>query len=272
MRDLWPAFAIAVGVLRSRLLIGASLWLEKFLYRHADRVMVNSPGFVEHVKQRGARLVTLVPNGADPDMFTPDGDGLALREQYYLCDQFVTLYAGAHGLSNDLNVVLDCAKILKNEPRIKIVLVGDGKEKKNLQTRSADLQLDNLLLLPAVPKTAMAQTLAAADACIAILKPLELYKTTYPNKVFDYMAAGRPVLLLIDGVIREVVEKADAGVFVPPGDAAGLAKAILALSSDPARAKVMGQNGRIYIEKYFNRAQIAQKFTQLVEEMRRENG
>ena len=272
IRDLWPAFAIAVGVLRSRLLIGASLWLEKFLYRHADRVMVNSPGYVQHVKAKGARSVTLVPNGADPDMFTPDGDGLALREQHELCNQFVVLYAGAYGISNDLNVVLESAVILRNEPHIKIVMVGDGKEKKNLQARAADLKLDNLLLLPAVPKTAMAETLAAADACIAILKPLELYKTTYPNKVFDYMAAGRPILLVIDGVIREVVERAGAGVFVRPGDPAELAQAIMTLSKDPARAKVMGQNGRLYIEKYFNRAQIAEKFTQLVEEMRRENG
>ena len=205
-------------------------------------------------------------------MFMPDGDGQAFREQYNLCNQFVALYAGAHGLSNDLNVVLTCAELLKNETHIKIVMVGDGKEKKNLQARATELKLDNLLLLPAVPKTAMAQTLAAADACIAILMPLELYKTTYPNKVFDYMAAGRPVLLLIDGVIREVVEQAGAGVFVQPGDAAGLAQVILALSSDAARVKVMGQNGRVFVEKYFNRAQIAEKFTQLVEEMRMENG
>jgi glycosyltransferase involved in cell wall biosynthesis len=71
VRDLWPAFAIAVGVLRNPLLMRASLWLERFLYRRADRVMVNSPGFIEHVTQRGARWVELVPNGADPEMFDP---------------------------------------------------------------------------------------------------------------------------------------------------------------------------------------------------------
>ncbi len=272
VRDLWPEFAVAIGVLRNRLLIRSSLWLEKFLYRHADRVMVNSPGYVAHVQSNGARCVELIPNGADPEMFLPDADGKEFREQHHLTGQFVALYAGAHGLSNDLNVVLDSAEILKNEPGISIVLVGDGKEKRNLQSRANALRLNNLLLLPAVPKTEMVQTLAAADACIAILKPLELYKTTYPNKVFDYMAAGRPVLLLIDGVIREVVENAGAGVFVPPGNAAALADAIRTLSEEPERRKAMGQNGRKYVEKYYSRAQIAEKFMGLVKEMVSENG
>jgi glycosyltransferase involved in cell wall biosynthesis len=272
VRDLWPEFAVAVGVLRNRFLISASIWLEKFLYRHADRVMVNSPGYIAHVKANGARSVNLIPNGADPDMFLPDEDGKEFRQLHSLTGQFVTLYAGAHGLSNDLNVVIESAERLKNEPNIKIVLIGDGKEKKNLLARANELQLENLLLLPAVPKNEMAQTLAAADACIAILKPLELYKTTYPNKVFDYMAAGRPVLLLIDGVIRELVEKAGAGIFIQPGDAAGLAQAILTLSTWPERGKEMGINGRKFIEKFYNRAQTAEKFMQLAEEMRRGNG
>ncbi len=272
VRDLWPEFAVAVGVLRNRFLISASLWLERFLYRHADRVVVNSPGYIAHVNANGARSVTLIPNGADPEMFLPDDDGQEFRKLHDLTGQFVTLYAGAHGLSNDLNVVLDSAEKLRNEPNIKIVLVGDGKEKKNLQARACELQLTNLLLLPAVPKTDMAQTLAAADACIAILKPLELYKTTYPNKVFDYMAAGRPVLLLIDGVIREVVEKAGAGIFIQPGDSAGLAQAILTLANQPERGKGMGSNGRKYIEKFYSRAQTAEKFMRLAEEMRRGNG
>ncbi len=272
VRDLWPEFAVAVGVLRNRFLISASLWLERFLYRHADQVMVNSPGYIAHVKANGARSVTLIPNGADPGMFLPDADGKEFRARHNLAGQFLALYAGAHGLSNDLNVVLESAENLKNVPNVTIVLIGDGKEKEKLRARASELQLKNLLLLPAVPKTEMAQTLAAADACIAILKPLELYKTTYPNKVFDYMAAGRPVLLLIDGVIREVVEKAGAGIFIRPGDAAGLAQAILTLAARPECGKEMGINGRKYVEQFYSRSQTAEKFMQLAEEMRRGNG
>ena len=221
VRDLWPAFAVAVGVLKNKTLIRLSEWLERFLYKHADRVMVNSPGYIDHVRTRGAREVSLIPNGADPAMFDPEDDGAAFRQAHGLEDQFVVLYAGAHGLSNDLNVVLDAATLLKDKPAIRIVLLGDGKEKPRLQARATELGLDKVLFLPPVPKSAMSEALAAADACLAILKPIELYKTTYPNKVFDYMAAGQPVILAIDGVVRQVVEKAQAGIPVTPGDPPG---------------------------------------------------
>ena len=272
VRDLWPAFAIAVGVLRNSLLIRISLWLEGFLYRRADRVMVNSPGFIHHVTQRGARWVELVPNGADPGMFDPAGNADEFRRAHSLGGQFVVLYAGAHGLSNDLGVVMQAADQLRDDERIHFVLVGDGKEKARLQAQAAHLNLPNLTFLPPVAKNGMREVMAAADACLAILMPLELYKTTYPNKVFDYMAAGRPVVLAIDGVIRQVVEAAAAGIPVPPGDPAALANAVRCLASDPQSARRMGESGRAYIERNFNREQLAEKLTLLLEEMRGKHG
>ncbi len=272
VRDLWPAFAIAVGVLHNPLLVRLSLWLERFLYRHADRVMVNSPGFLEHVRARGARRVELVPNGADPAMFSPEQDGASFRQYHGLHGRFIVLYAGAHGLSNDLGVVLEAARLLAGTPAVQFVLVGDGKEKPALQQRAQQMGLDNMLFLPPVAKDQMAEVLAAADACVAILKPLELYKTTYPNKVFDYMAAGRPVLLAIDGVIRAVVEQAGAGIFVPPGDAAALAQAAAGLSADPAGAREMGRRGRAYVEEHFNRAALTEQLAQILEEMAGKKG
>jgi len=271
VRDLWPAFAVAVGVLKNKTLIRLSEWLERFLYKHADLVMVNSPGYIEHVKARGAREVALIPNGADPAMFDPAEDGAAFRQAQGLEDRFVVLYAGAHGLSNDLDVVLDAAALLKDNPAIRIVFLGDGKEKPRLQIRAAEMGLTNVLFLPPVPKSAMAEALAASDACLAILKPIELYKTTYPNKVFDYMAAGRPVILAIDGVVRQVIEEAQAGISVTPGDPVSMAKAITDLASNPAKCRKMGKNGRLAIENKFSRIELAEKFTALLETMRRRN-
>jgi glycosyltransferase involved in cell wall biosynthesis len=268
VRDLWPAFA--VGVLRNPFLIRASQGLEHFLYSHADRVIVNSPGFIDHVTQGGARRVELVPNSADPDMFTPAALGEAFRQANNLVGKFIILYAGAHGMSNDLPVVLEAARRVQSDPGIAIVMLGDGKEKKALQWAAQGL--GNVLFLPPVPKTQMAAALAAADACIAILKPLEMYKTTYPNKVFDYMAAGRPVLLVIDGVIRKVVEEAGAGVFIPPGDASALADAMLSLAATPQKAAEMGCRGRLAIEHEFNRIEIAKKMLLVLEELERKNG
>ena len=272
VRDLWPAFAVAIGVLRNKMLIAASEWLERFLYRQADCVVVNSPGFIQHVTRRGAKRVELVPNGVDPAMFDPQRDGSAFRRQHNLTGKFIVLYAGAHGISNDLEVVIRTALLLKEKPNIRFVLIGDGKEKRNLRSSAQEGGLDNLLFLPAVPKNQMAEALAASDACIAILKPIELYRTTYPNKVFDYMAAGRPVLLAIDGVIRQVIETSKSGVFVPPGDANALASAVEELANHPLQTKEMGMAGRQYVQQNFNRQQQADKLIHIVEELEKSIG
>jgi glycosyltransferase involved in cell wall biosynthesis len=268
IRDLWPKFAVDLGVIKNPLIIKASLWLEIFLYRHADKVIVNSPGYVEHVKQRGAKYVSLVPNGVDPSMFDPEETGQSFREEFGLQDRFLVLYAGAHGLANNLDVILDAAQILQEENRIRFILVGDGKEKARLAQKAEQLSLKNVLFLPTMPKEKMSSVLGAADACLASLQPIESFKTTYPNKVFDYLAAGRPVILAIDGVIREVVENAQAGIFVEPGDPNQLAQAVQKLYSNPAAAIKMGRSGREYVQNHFDRASLADQLAQLLEKMR----
>lgn len=263
IRDLWPAFAVAVGVLTNPLLIWLSEGLEKFLYKHADQLMVNSPGFIKHIQSRGGRDLALVPNGADAGMFDPASDGAVFREQHGLGGKFVALYAGAHGMSNDLGVLLDAAEFLNEETEICIVLLGDGKEKSRLIERAKEMNLTNLIFVPPVPKKDMGEALAAADACIAILKPIEMYKTVYPNKVFDYLAAGRAVVMAIDGVAREVVEKAEAGVFAQPGNAQAVADVIRAMAKEQVKTKQMGKSGRAYLETYFDRGKLAKQLEEL---------
>jgi glycosyltransferase involved in cell wall biosynthesis len=265
VRDLWPAFAVAVGVLRQPMLIRASEWLERFLYRHADLVIVNSPGFIAHVKAGGAQRVELVPNGADPGMFDAFSSGTDFRRDHGLEGKFVALYAGAHGMSNDLEVLLDAAARLQEKPEVAIVLLGAGKDKQSIFHLAGEMGLSNVSFIPPVPKLEMVHALAAADACIAILKPVDMYKLVYPNKVFDYMAAGRPVVLAIDGVIREVIESARAGIFVQPGNASALAEAICRLADNPELGREMGLRGRQEVETRFNRAILSEKLAILME-------
>lgn len=264
VRDLWPAFAIAVGVLHNKTLIRLSEWLERFLYRHADEMVVNSPGFIDHIRSRGARHITLVENGVDIGMFDLTITGEDFRRKLSLEHKFIALYAGAHGISNNLEVVLQAARMCVDEPDIFFVLVGDGKEKANLMRQAETWQLDNVLFIPSVPKTEMNAMLAMADTCVAILKPIEMYKTTYPNKVFDYMAAAKPVLLLIDGVIREVVEKAQCGVFVEPGDAEMLAFQVKKMHNNSSETRRLGLNGRSYVADNFDRAMLAHKLEEVL--------
>jgi len=268
IRDLWPLFAIEVGVLKNPILISMSRWLERFLYRQADTVVVNSPGYIDHVSVRGASKVALVPNGSDPGLFSGEYDRKEYRKRNGLGEAFLVLYAGAHGVSNDLGMVLGAAELLKNETDIHFVFVGDGKEKKNLIREAEQKQLANVSFLDSIAKNEIAEVFAAVDACVAILKRIDVYKTTYPNKVFDAMAAGKPVLLAIDGVVREVVETAEAGLFIEPGNSQMMAEKVQFLYLHPEICKKMGENGKAAINKSFHRRAQAEKMEALMMELK----
>ncbi|MDQ3703008.1 MAG: glycosyltransferase family 4 protein [Chloroflexota bacterium] len=266
VRDLWPDFAVQVGVLRNPLLIWGARWIERFLYRHADRLMVNSPGFIPHLRRCGVPedKIDLVTNGVDVGAFDPQGRGEAVRQELGLDDQFVAVYAGAHGLAHDLGTALRAALRLQGYREIVFLLVGDGKEKVQLVQHARDLGLDNVRFIPAQSKARMPEVLAAADIGIAILQDMPMFGTTYPNKVFDYMAAGRPTVLAIDGVIRTVIEAAGGGLFVPPGDEQALADAVLSLYRDPALRQRQGAAARAYVLAHFDRGRQARKLEALL--------
>ncbi len=269
IRDLWPEFAIGLGVLKNRALISLSRWLERFLYSRATHLVVNSPAYRDYLIAHGVMpgRITLIPNGVDPRMFDPSLKGESVRKGLGLDNQFVVTYAGALGVANDLTTVLDTADRLRNEPDLCFLLVGDGKERANLEAEVRGRRLSNVIFAGARPKREMPSFLAASDACVAILKDIPEFRTTYPNKVMDYMAAGRPTILAIDGVIRTVIEAANGGIFVHPGDPRALADAVLALKRHPDRAREMGAAARDYVVKHFDRSVHAKAFANLVEQL-----
>jgi len=269
IRDLWPEFAIGMGVLKHPLLIRLSRWLEGFLYAHSYHLLVNSPAYRDYLIKNDVRSekISLIPNGVNPNMFDPKAKGDSLRKKWDLDGKFVLTYTGALGLANDISSILKAANRLRKEPQIHFLIVGDGKERENLEALAKQLDLPNVTFAEAQPKSEIPEILAASDACIAILQDIPMFKTTYPNKVFDYMAAGRPTILAIDGVIREVVEAANGGVFVWPGDDAAIAEAVFALSKHPQKVRAMGEAARGYVIKHFNRRQQAKDFAKLIEDL-----
>ena len=267
VRDLWPEFAIDMGVLKNPLLIWLSRRLEYFLYARSTHILVNSPAYREYLLGRriAPLKITLISNGVDPRMFNPAAKGEHIRHKWGLEGKFVVSYAGAIGMANDLATVIRAADRLRDSLGVVFLIVGDGKERLNLEVDTEQRGLRNIVFTGTLSKTEAAEVMAASDACIAILKDIPMFRTTYPNKVFDYMAAGRPTLLAIDGVIRKVVEDSDSGVFVPPGDDAALARAILNLADNRPETRAMGLRGREFVTKYFNRDQQATEFVSVVE-------
>jgi glycosyltransferase involved in cell wall biosynthesis len=262
VRDLWPEFAIEMGILRNPVLKKLSRWLERFLYRQADHLLVNSPAYRDYLINNGiaAERVSFVPNGVDVSMFDPSDRGNEVRRTFNLDGKFVAVYAGAHGAANDLDTLLDAADALRGIPEIHILFVGDGKERARLQIEATTRGLDNVTFAGALPKSQMPAILAAADVCVAMLKNVPMFTTTYPNKVFDYMGAGRPTILAIDGVIRSVLEEANGGIFVPPGNATAVADAIRRLWCDREEREAMGRSARSFVETRFNRRDQAEEF------------
>jgi len=261
VRDLWPDFAIDMGVIKNPLLIWLAKGLEKFLYKRATRILMNSPAYPSIIEKKGIRKekIVFIPYGTDISMFSPKVDGSKVRKELGIKKEFLVIYTGALGQANDIDTVLRAAGYLKVHKNIKIALFGDGKQRERLEAEARRLKLDNIIFAGAKPKKEMPSVVAAADACLAILEDIPMFRTTYPNKVFDYMAAGKPTVLVIDGVIREVLEEARGGIFVEPGNADKLAQSILLLSQKPQTGKKMGLSARDYLVKHFDREQQMQK-------------
>src|SRR5829696_3880671 len=249
VRDLWPEFGVSMGVLKNPIVIRLARWLEHFLYARATHILVNSPAYRTYMIGKGVpeKKVTFIPYGTDVDMFNPNVDGSSIRQKLGVEDKFVVLYAGAMGQANDIYTVLRAADRLRNESKICFVLFGDGKERPRIEAEALQRGLENVIFAGVYPKKQMPVVIASADLCLAILQDVPMFRTTYPNKVFDYMSTARPTVLVIDGVIREVIEASNGGVFVNPGNDELLAKTILDLSNDPQRVKQIGENARAYL-------------------------
>mgnify|MGYP001440686274 FL=1 len=271
IRDLWPIFAIDMGVLTNPFLIRFSQWLERFLYARADHILVNSPAYRDYLisKNVDEDKISLIANGVDPGMFNPDSKGETIRDKLNLADKFVVTYAGALGLANDIPTIIRTAQRIKEREDIHFMLVGDGKERKTLEAMTQKALLTNVTFTGSVSKEAVPEYLAASDACIATLMDIPMFRTTYPNKVFDYMAAGRPTILGIDGVIREVLDSAKGGIAFSPGDDKAMAEAVIELATDREKASDMGRSARTYVVRNLNRHHQAELFEMLLEKVHR---
>lgn len=268
IRDLWPEFAVDMGVLKNPVLIWLARRLERFLYARANHMLVNSPAYRDYLIGLGIpeHKISFIANGVDPDMFFVEQTSGAggLRAEYHLAQKFIVTYAGAMGMANNLEVVLEAATLLNDVPDVHFLMVGDGKDRAKLEQLAGEMGVKNVTFTGSRPKSQMPEVLAESDVCLAVLRDIPMFRTTYPNKVFDYMAAARPVVLAIDGVIRQVVEAADGGIPVPPGDPQAMADAVRKLYSDRERSRQMGRSAREYVVKFFDRNKQAQQFGDLV--------
>lgn len=273
VRDLWPEFGVSMGVLKNPLVIGLARWLEKFLYNRATHILVNSPAYKDYMISKNVpeNKITFIPYGTDIDMFNPKIDGSSIRKELNTENHFVVLYAGALGQANDIDTILRAAERLNANNKIRFVLFGDGKERERLQHKASQMKLSNVIFAGVRPKKEIPQVIASADVCLAILQDIPMFRTTYPNKVFDYMAAGRATVLVIDGITRDLIESSYGGVFVQPNDDKGLADTVLDLSQNADIVKQMGLNAREFLVGHLNRIDKLNETLTLLEKLVKKN-
>ncbi|MFZ4718666.1 MAG: glycosyltransferase, partial [Ilumatobacteraceae bacterium] len=266
IRDVWPQVLVDMGSLPADSVIVRVLErLETFLYRRAASVVVLAEGVRAHVQRRGvpAERIVYIPNGADPADMTSHRDRDELRRAYGF-DGVVAIYAGAHGPANGLDLLLDAAAAAHAAaPALTVVLVGDGAEKERLVRRATDEAIGNVRFLDPVPKSEMADLLAAADIGVHCLADVELFRAgVSPNKLFDYMAAGRAAITNTPGLCSAYVDAAGAGLAVPPN---GLADGLVRLTAlDDAARDALGDRGRAHIAATQSRTAMAARLTTLL--------
>jgi Glycosyltransferase len=267
VRDLWPELPKAMGVIKNPIVLWMMSVLEWTSYHSADRLVGLSPGIVDGIIKRGIapEKVASIPNGCDLDIFASDHQ--PWRPEGVEEADLMAIFTGTHGLANGLNAVLDVAAELKDRQRtdIKLVLVGDGMQKKALMERAEKLQLDNVVFHDPVNKAKLAGLMASADIGLQILANVPaFYYGTSPNKFFDYISAGLPVLNNYPGWLAELITKERCGFAVPPENPKAFADALEQAADQREQLNQMGKNGQQVAKEQFNRSILSQKFSDWV--------
>jgi len=283
VRDLWPELPREMGVITNPVVLSAMSFLEWLSYRSAKGCIGLSPGIVEGIKKRSSKNkpITMVPNGCDLDLFSKD----KIEQQFTSMtstpidsigipdispENFVAIFTGAHGKANGLHAVLDSAELLKteNHHNIKLVFIGDGKEKPSLVERKEELQLDNCIFLDPVQKEQLPYYMLQADAALMVLSNIPaFYYGTSPNKFFDYLAMGMPIVNNYPGWLAGLITDNNIGIAVEPDSPRNLADALIQLSKKPEELEEMGLRARGLGEQLFDRRSLSIKFVQFLEQV-----
>jgi len=259
VRDQWPEIPIELGIIKNRIIAKTLLWLEETIYKNSSAIVALSPGMAEGIRKVAGdkKQIAMIPNCADTDVFRPDIDGSIVRQKMGWGNKLVLLHAGAMGLANGLEFVVRVAERLKDHGDILFVLIGDGHQRPLLEQQVKDLYLNNVQILPSVPKQELPMFYAAADVCLVIFNNYPILEHNSANKFFDALAAGRPVLLNYSGWQRQILEEHRAGLGCRLCDLDEFVEKVLYLSSSRGDLSHTGRNAHSLAVERFDRDKLA---------------
>ncbi len=268
VRDLWPELPREMGVIKNPIVLWGMGFLEWASYRSAHHTIGLSPGIVKGISRLGVEeeKISMIPNGCDLNIF--GAEQAIWRPEGVSQSDFLAIYTGTHGIANGLNAVLDAAKELKERNRedIKILLIGDGKLKETLEQRAKSEGLKNLIFHPPVSKDKISALMSSADIGMQVLANVPaFYYGTSPNKFFDYISAGLPVLNNYPGWLADMIKKENCGFSVVPDDPKQFASALEQAADNKPTLKLMGENAFKLAQREFDRELLSDQFVQVIE-------
>ncbi|HLE03207.1 MAG TPA: glycosyltransferase family 4 protein [Anaerolineales bacterium] len=269
-QDIWPDGLISMGRIHNQVLIAVLRRLEQLVYRTSNRITVVSEGMRKNVLSKGvaAGRVQVIPNWVDTERIHPVEGPNPFRNELALGESFVVLFAGNVGYAAGLESVLAAAGLLRGEPRICFLIVGEGSAKADLLRAAEREGLTNVRFLPTQPSGILSNVLGAGDVGLVPLRE-GMGAVSVPSKAYAIMAGGRPVLAAVptDSEIRHLVAEAKCGVCVPAEEPQALAEAVLRLAGEPDRLKEYGRNARSYVVERYSRAIMTSRYRKLLGEV-----
>jgi len=272
VQDIHPDLSIESGLLKNPFIIHVAKALEKWIYDHTEDIIVIGEGFKKNLEAKGvpSRKIKIVPNWVDTDVLKPLPKNNAVSQKFSLADKFVVMYSGTISISSYSTLVrlVEAAAALRHDPDIVFVVVGEGLKRNDLQSQAARLNLPNIRFLPFQPYRDLPGLLASADV---LLVPLDAEKSelSVPSKLYNFMAAGRPVLGLVkeDSEVYKIIAATACGTWAPPEDPVGIAEAILSLKRSPDLRAAMAANGRAFALKNFSRERVLKLMEEIISSM-----
>jgi glycosyltransferase involved in cell wall biosynthesis len=262
LRDLWPESIITVGAMRPNFLLRLMEKLELFLYSRAKMIIALTDAFKVNLIRRRipATKIQVIKNGVDLSLFSPREPQVHLKNELGAQGKFVVAYVGTVGMAHAVDKIVEMAELLENHKDILFIVVGEGSQKKAVQELVESRRLKNIKILPGVPKDQVLDYYALGDINLVTLKKADLFRTVIPSKVFEIMAMARPILCAVNGECRQIIEQAGCGLFVEPENVGEMAAVVLSLSQEPEDLSIMGENGRKFVEAFFNRNELATRY------------
>ena len=269
VRDLWPDVPINMGAIKNKYLIYFSKLLEKIIYKKAIHIIALSPGMkMGIIKYVNENKISMIPNFSNNDLYYPRDKNLLLINKFKLnIKSFKVIYFGSMGIANDIDIIINTAKLFENDINVEFIFAGDGSERTKAKNKCSLLGINNVKFLGKIPMIDLPELINLCDISIVTFKDIPILSTNSPNKFFDSLASGKPILLNSNGWTKDIIEKNECGFYFDSKDKYSLYKLINNLKNNDKLLSLMSCNSKKIALNYYDKTILTNDFLKIVKKV-----